>query len=221
MRSLLLTCFSAASLLAVLGASPSEAIPIGPDCGTCQGSIYDLSYGPIPVSTTATTETWRIVYSIDTAGYDGAGEFINTVAFKASSEFVTASLISAPGDFANWVEMSGGLNAAGCSGSGSGFDCVAFRAAVSLAPSVPGGTYTWVFDVEVASASLFTGTDEASVKARYVTDTGSKAGALVSESITLSTYSTPSVPEPASASLLAAAAAGFELARRRAGPAPS
>ena len=199
----------AGCFLALLFASASRATPIGPSCGTCQGSIYELSYDPTPVATTATTETWRVSYTIDTSGYSGTGVYINTVALKVSSSFVDANLVTAPGGVSLWNEMRGGLNAAGCSGSGSGFDCVAFHANLSLAPSVPGGTYTWEFDIEVATGGLFTGADQASVKARYVSSTGLKVGALVSENITLS------VPEPATALLLTAQAAFVPIAWRR------
>jgi hypothetical protein len=192
-------CLVAAALVFGLAASQAGATSIGPSCGTCQGSIYELTYDPTPVATTAATETWRIAYTIDTSGYDGTGVYINTVAMKVSSSFVAASLVDAPGGVGNWIEMSGGLAAAGCSGSGSGFDCVAFRVAIALAPTVPGATYAWAFDVEIESGGLFTGTDEASVKARYVSSTGLKVGALVSENLTLS------VPEPSAAFLLAGA----------------
>jgi hypothetical protein len=203
------SCLVTLALLLALVASQAGATPIGPGCGTCQGSIYELSYDPTPVATSATTETWRITYTIDTSGYNGTGAYINTVALKVSSSFVDASLVAAPGGVALWNEIYGGLNAAGCSGSGSGFDCVAFHANLSLAPSVPGGTYTWVFDIEITSGGLLTGTDEASVKARYVSSTGLKVGALVSENTTLS------VPEPATALLLTAEAAFVPIAWRR------
>lgn len=203
----------AAVLFVALAAAQADATAIGPSCGTCQGSIYDLTYDPTPVATTATTETWRITYTIETSGYNGTGAYINTVALKVSSSFVDATLVTAPGGVALWNEMSGGLNAAGCSGAGSGYDCVAFHAAITLAPSVPGGTYTWEFDIEIANGGLLTGTDEASVKARYVSSTGLKVGALVSENITLS------IPEPGTALLLAGPAlvAGVRRGRRRSG----
>ena len=191
----------------VLGAASSAgATPIGPSCGSCQGSIYDLTYSGSPISTTATTETFRISYTIDAAGYTGAGSFLDTVALKVSSSFVNATLVSAPGGVANWVEMFGGLNNAGCSGSGSGYDCVRVAALVN-APIVPGGTYEWVFDVEVATGTLFMSPGESSVKARYVNSAGGKVGALVSEGVTLS------VPEPGAISL--ASAALLALRRRR------
>jgi hypothetical protein len=200
------------TFLLALFASTASAAPIGPSCGTCQGSIYDLTYDPDPVATTATSETWRITLSIDTAGYNGPGVYLNTVAIKVASDFLNANLVSAPGGLSQWSEIAGGLAAAGCTGSGSGFDCVAFHASISLAPAVPGATYAWVFDVELASGALFTGSGESSVKARYVTATGSKAGALVSEGITLSNV--PSVPEPGSLALLSLVGAALALVER-------
>ena len=59
------------------------------------------------------------------------------------------------------------------------------------------------------------------MKARYVSGTGLKVGALVSESITLSTYMTPHVPEPAAATLLVVAAVSLEITRRRGARGPS
>ena len=208
MRFLHLALFLCASAAASLFfAAPSDATPIGPSCGTCQGSIYDLTYSGSPIATTATTQTFRITYTIDTSGYNGTGVLLDAVALKVSSSFLNADLVSAPGGVADWKKMSGGLSAAGCSGSGSGFDCVAVKALVS-APLVPGVTYAWVFDIEVANGGLFTGTDQASVKARYVASNGVKRGALVSEGITLS------VPEPRMAALLLLALPSLAAWRR-------
>ena len=182
--------FASMAVLALLLASSSGAIPIGPDCGTCQGSIYELSYSGAPIGTTATSETFQITYTIDTSGYTGTGVFLDTVALKVASSFLDATLVTAPGGVANWVEMFGGLSQAGCSGSGSGYDCVRIAALVN-APVVPGATYTWIFNIEVPTGSLFIDSDEASVKARYVSSNGIKKGALVSENIMLT-----NLPEP-------------------------
>jgi hypothetical protein len=189
--------------------SASDATPIGPSCGTCQGSIYELSYGGFPIATTATTETFRITYRIDTSGYTGDGRYLDTVALKVASSFLDAVLVSAPGGAANWTEMFGGLNAAGCSGSGSGYDCVRFATNLNLAPAVPGGTYTWVFEIEVPTGALFTGLDQASVKARYVGPSGFRRGDLVSENITLT-----NLPEPATGVLFVLALPAFAARRR-------
>ena len=195
------------TLLLVLGLCASApANSIGPNCGTCQGSIYTLSYSGVPIGTTATTETFRITLTIDTSGYTGGGSFLDTVAIKVSSQIVSASLVGAPGGVGAWAEVMGGLNANGCSGAGSGFDCAG---AISNGVGVPNGApYQWTFDVEVNTGALFTGPDEASIKARYVDGQGNKVGALVSEGITLM------VPEPGLAALLLTGLLGAALRRR-------
>ena len=185
---------------------PAGASSIGPSCGTCQGSGYTITYSATPIATTPTTDVWEIAYSIDTTGYAGGGAFLDTVSLKVSSSIVMADLVSAPGGVANWVEILGGLNGSGCSGAGSGFDCAT---AIALSPTpVPAGTYTWLFQVEVARGGLFLGVDQSSVKARYVDSHRHKVGALVSEGITLS-----AVPEPSTA-MLVLLGAGVLGARR-------
>ena len=67
--------FSWLTLVALgLVAGRASADPIGPDCGTCQGSIYTLEYSGSPIATTSTTETFRITLTIDTSGYNGGGD---------------------------------------------------------------------------------------------------------------------------------------------------
>lgn len=199
-----------ALLASALTSTPAQATPIGPSCGTCQGSIYELSYTGTPVATTATTETWEITYTIDTSGYDGGGSFLDVVAVKVSGQLVSAKLMDAPGGVGNWLEFMGGLNSGGCSGAGEGFDCVR---AVSLAgaPTVPDGVYTWVFHLEMETGGLFVDLGEASVKARYVSGPSRhKIGALVSENITLTL-----VPEPSTAALVGLGASILAGRRRR------
>jgi hypothetical protein len=208
MRRLLLSCvwLAASGALGLSAAPDADATPIGPSCGTCQGAIYELSYDGIPVATTATTETWRVTYTIDTSGYAGGGTRLDSVALKVSAQLVDADLVDAPGGVALWWDWVGGLAAGGCNGSGSGFDCAQAKA-VGTSPVVPDGIYAWVFDLEIATGNLFTD-EQSSVKARYVSESGHKVGALVSEGITL-TF----VPEPDTV-LLVAAGASLLAARR-------
>jgi hypothetical protein len=188
-------------------AASAHATPIGPNCGTCQGSIYEITYSGVPISSTATTQTWEITYSINTAGYNGGGTRLNAVALKVSSQLVSADLVSAPGGVASWNEFMGGVNSGGCSMSGSGFDCVV-ATAIGSAPTVPDGVYTWVFDLEITNGGLFTSTDQSSIKARYANESGNKVGALVSEMITLEI-----IPEPSTALLLALGGSMLAAAR--------
>jgi MYXO-CTERM domain-containing protein len=206
---------------------------IGPNCPTCDGGIYTLSWSGTPQSTTATTETDRITLTIDTSGVaasltsqgGGAGPFaLNAVAIKVSASASGSSLVSAPGGTASWNLIPGGINSGGCSGSGSGFDCADWIAAGPGAAL--GGILTFVFDQTISLGSLLTGPLDSSIKAQYVNSSGSKVGALVSEGITLQSSSstssgissTGSAPEPGSTSLallgLGLLAASFWMRRR-------
>jgi len=201
------------SLLAMaalgLAGGSASADPIGPSCGTCQGSIYTLEYGGTPISTTGTTETFRITLTIDTSGYNGGGTKLNAVAVKVSSMLVSMSLFDAPGGVGAWNTWMGGLNATGCSGSGSGFDCAY---AGNTGVTVPNGTYSWVFDLEMNTGALFTTANSSSIKARYIDASGEKVGALVSENITLQL-----IPEPTSAALLGGGLLALAITRRHRG----
>jgi hypothetical protein len=196
----------AALLLGLAAPAAASTISIGPSCGTCQGSIYTLDDGGAPTSTAGPTEIWQITYTIDTSGYNGGGTRLDSAALKVSAALVSANLVSAPGGVANWVETLGGIDASGCSGSGSGFDCVQINA-VGNAPTVPDGILTFVFDLEIVDGGIFTDLIGSTVKARYVDEQGDKVGDLVSEEM----------PEPVVAWLLAAGLAGLLAAGRKRG----
>src|SRR5215469_18331777 len=117
----LLSAAAAISLLSL--AMPAGATPIGPDCGTCQGATYELTYSGSPISSTPTTQTFEITLTINPTGYNGGGAFINAVAPKVSSAVDAVKLVSAPGTLTNWTTMNGGINAGGCHMAGSGFVC--------------------------------------------------------------------------------------------------
>jgi hypothetical protein len=177
--------------------------------------VYTLELlGPSPVDLYTgdnSFDTWRIALTIDTSDYTGTGVRIDEVAVKVSSTANTAKLVDAPGGVGLWQLVPGGLNANGCSGSGSGFECSDWIVGSLGGAVIPGPLLTWVFDVDVSSP-LLTGLNEASIKARYVNDANVKVGALVSENITL----TPpvSVPEPGTLTLLGLGAVAM-VARRR------
>lgn len=215
----------------------ASADPIGPNCTTCDGGIYTLSWSGTPQSTTLTTETDRITLTIDTSGVSafltglGGGLVapfaLDAAAIKIASSVISATLFAAPGGTGNWNLIPGGINAGGCSGSGGGFDCADW---VGAGPGTAlGGILTFVFDETITLGTALTGPLAASIKARYVDSLGNKSGALVSEKITLQTASsgtsstgissTGNTPEPGSSSLavlgLGLLAASF-WARRKA-----
>jgi hypothetical protein len=104
---------------------------------------------------------------------------------------------------------SGGVNANGCSGSGSGFECSDWIG-TGRAYTIPGATLTWQFYVDISSPLLsFDSFDAPSIKARYVNVDANgndyKVGDLVSEK----------VPEPGTLALLGLGASLAAIRRRR------
>ncbi len=183
--------FRIAAVSTLLALSPAWADSIGPSCGSCYGGTYTLTNLGL-LGSTATTETYRIQYDINTSGYTGAAtDYIQSVAIKVSSGPVWASLFSAPGGVGIWRVFSNrGLNNSNCSSGGTGYVC-AQDGNFAIAN---GTTYTWVFDVIMARGSLLSGVNAASIKANY----NPPSGIIVSENITLGGQ----IPEPASVSLL-------------------
>lgn len=202
LRSQLL--LAAAAIALVAAGRSASADPIGPDCDTCQGSIYELLYNPIPISSDADSTVYGIVLRIDTTGYTGDGVRIGDVAFKVSPNLDGVSVFDAPGGAGDWTASLNILNANGCGGGGpSGFACAA-STDDSNATLPFAGVYQWIFGVDVPTGTLLTDAFAASIKARYLDADGDKVGDLVSEPITLQV-----IPEPGTALLLVSGLAGL------------
>ena len=198
----------AAGLLLVAAVPQASADSIGPNCGSCFGSIYTLTDLGLATDThDGDHDMYRIMLSINTASYTGAGtDYINSVAIKVTDNLETGSLESttAPG---SWTFHIGGLSNGGCNGNGAGFAC----AQDGTSAKADGHTYTWIFDLDVAPGTLLTGSLDASVKAQYLNSKGGNAG-ITSEDITLGDAPPTPVPEPVSAALVAT---GLLFVRRR------
>ena len=186
---------------------------------TDMGSVYTLTY------TSAGTNLFDVHLRIDTTNFQTAGDFLNAVGLKIvnqNSDFLSATtLISGPAGYGTGASnntfpaatIDGGVNANGCSGNGGGFFCSPYLGAGFGVPVGHVYDFTWL--VNTTLADLFTGIDEASVKALYLDSTGQQNG-ITSRQITLDPGPTPPIPEPSSLILLGSgvlAAAG--IARRK------
>jgi hypothetical protein len=186
-----------------------QAGTLGPVCGSCYGSTYTLDNLGLAAST-ATAETWRVKYTINTNGYDySPADYISSVAVKVGHP-IDASLeaTTAPGV---WKVSLTGLSNNDCKGGSDVWVC----AEGGTSAVANGSTYAWTFLVKLAKGDLFDGVNESGIKANYESLTGN-VGRVVSESITLGSPTGGEVPEPAALSLLIGGLGVWMWSRRRA-----
>jgi hypothetical protein len=162
------------------------------------GTIYDATYQL--TGSGGGNSTYLIDITANTAGSTLPGDFLNALSIKIASSVSSFSLVSGP---AGSATQPGGIAAGGCNGSGSGFVCDQFTPI-----PMPDGTVGVKFSETIATGSLFTDLNQASLKASYVTATGGNAG-ITSVDFTLSPAPPAPVPEPATVLLLGTSLAGL------------
>lgn len=180
-------------IVLALGTLSSVAIAgtIGPSCGSCFGGTYTLD--ALYLNGNATAETWRIKYTLETQNVTGSGiSYVGSIAAKVSSNMLDFYAVSGGNPTTGgWTNPKlGGLNNAGCTGSGAGWVCIAWTGVgdkLLTGASAP-ASYSWVFDVKMATGSLLS--SDASIKANF----DPASGKLLSEKITVPEGPSPEVP---------------------------
>jgi len=198
-------------LMSCMGVA-AHADTIGPNCGSCLGSTYTLTYSP-----TGTANLYNVSLVVNTAGFTGPStDLLNAIAIKIvpqTSDYTSIVPTSLPATFIGGIR-TGGLNANGCSGAGDGFFCMP-SSTLGVPVGAVGDVYTFSFLVGVDSAAnLLTGNLASSVKALYVTSAGQQNG-ITSEDITLQPGRTPAVPEPSTFALMGTGLVGAALFGRK------
>ena len=201
---------SAFALFLAAGAALSD--PIGPDCDSCLGNVYQLEYtvvGNNEIQVTLTIDTTDTILTED--------QFLAQVAFKvtSSSDDITGATLVSTNALGTWETLVGGLNNNGCKEGEQGFIC----STDGTENLITGQTFTFVYDVFVTSLDQLLLTDfGASIKANF----GPDNGFITSEAITLQpgAEAPPDVPlpEPATLALIGIGLAGIGLRMRRARP---
>ncbi len=209
------------SLLLLFGTTIlSYADTIGPNCATCNGASYTLTYNPSAISSDSTSQTFEFFYNIDVTGFNAAAAgstvYLEAIAVKPSNNILDPSTMAfGPGGVADWSNplITGSLNANACSNNaGNAFACAQAVSLGSFNQFVVGTSKTFSFglDIRMGTGTL---TTSDSIKAEFVDANGNKIGYLLSEGITASPR--VSAPEPTSLALLGGGFAALAMLRKR------
>ena len=216
------------ALFLVGGASALYAGPVY-SCGggsACDGNLYAVWV----VSQSATSYVLDVGvqvtnnYLTANGGPGSVTDFINGLAIIPDNNgtFTSASLTGHPGGM--WSLQNGGLNASGCSGSGTPFVCAGsnnmgatlFTFNTVTHTNTP-NTLIFQFTINGTPPSLG---DTAHIKYHYITNAGSNVGSLGSFDIAIQcigggTCDASTVPEPVTSALVGGGLVGLYFIRRR------
>ena len=192
-------------------------------CGggaACNGNLYAVWV----VSQTATSYVLDVGIQV-TNDYTGSKtDFIDGLAVipDNSSSFTSATLTGHPAG--QWTFQNGGLNAGGCTGSGTPFICAgALGMGSNLFTFVAPNSYTpktlvWQFTIQGTPPSLG---DTAHIKYHYIDNLGNNVGSLGSFDLDVQCtggngcFASTTVPEPVTSALIGSGLVGLYFLRRR------
>jgi hypothetical protein len=191
-------------------------------CGggsACNGNLYAVWV----VSQTATSYVLDVGIQV-TDNYIGSKtDFLDALAVipDNNNSFTSATLTGHPAGI--WNLQNGGLNAGGCSGTGTPFICAgATGMGTNLFTLVAPNTYTpktlvWQFTIQGTPPSLG---DTAHIKYRYIDRLGNQVGSLGSFDIAIQCIGgtgcdSATVPEPVTSALIGGGLIGLYFLRRR------
>ena len=132
---------------------------LGPTCGSCFGGIYTVDAALLDCNVGG-LERWQIAYTLDLRGVNEPGvSFVSQIAIKVVEGDLALNryaLVDNPTN-QNWNVQTGQLSNNGCTGSGSGWLCLAYagpNATSNMLTGTPGSVYTWRFTIDINPGTL-------------------------------------------------------------------